>query len=353
MYTLGQLARLVGGELVGDPEQAVSGAAPVDVAGPDQITFAVDAKALERARQGQAGAVIVPRNAPDIGRPVIRVENPRLAFAKVLELFAPPQDVPVGVHPTAVISDGVILGEGTSVGAYAYIGPGTRIGANVRIYPGVYIGRDVEIGDDTVVYPNVVIMDRVQIGCRVILQPGSVIGSDSFGFVTVEGRHVRVPHIGTVVIEDDVEIGVNSAVARATCGTTRIGRGTKLDAFVYIAHNVKVGAHCLIVGMSAVAGSAELEDGVVLAGQTGVVGHLRVGAGSVVAARGLVAADLPPKSFVSGFPARPHVETMRVLAAQRRVPELLKTVAELEKRVQDLERRAAEFESRFPEAQAL
>ncbi|OUN01047.1 MAG: hypothetical protein BAA04_07605 [Firmicutes bacterium ZCTH02-B6] len=353
MYTLGVLARVAGGELVGDPEQVVSGAAAVDAAGPDQITFAADAKALARAKDGQAGAVIVPRDAPDIGRAVIRVDNPRLAFAKVLELFAPPQDAPAGIHPTAVISDGVILGEGASVGAHSYIGPGTRIGRNVRIYPGVYIGRDVHIGDDTIVYPNVVIMDRVEIGCRVILQPGSVIGSDGFGFVTVAGQHVRVPQIGTVVIEDDVEIGVNSAVARATCGTTRVGRGSKFDGFVYIAHNVTVGSHCMIVGMSAVAGSAELENGVVLAGQTGVVGHLKVGAGSVVAARGLVASDLPPKSFVSGFPARPHAENMRVLAAQRRVPELLKTVAELEKRVKELERRAAEFESRFPEAQAL
>ncbi len=357
VYTLGMLARLVNGELVGDASQPVSGPAPVEEAGPEHITFAADAKALDRARKGRAGAVIAPRDAVDIGRPLIRVDNPRLAFAQVLEVFAPPQEAPQGIHPTAIIAPDVSLGEGTAVGAYAYIGPGTTLGRNVRVYPGVYIGRDVEIGDDTVVYPNVVIMDRVRIGRRVVLQPGAVIGSDGFGFVTVDGRHVRMPQIGTVVIEDDVEVGVNSAVARATIGATRIGRGSKFDGFVYIAHNATLGENVMIVGMSAVAGSAHLEDGVVLAGQTGVTGHLRVGAGSVVAARGLVASDLPPKSFVSGFPARPHQENMRILAAQRRVPELLKIVSELEKKVAALERRLEEQDSFLadnpPAAEAL
>ncbi|MFS8525058.1 MAG: UDP-3-O-(3-hydroxymyristoyl)glucosamine N-acyltransferase [Limnochordales bacterium] len=341
MHTLGFLARLVSGELVGDAEQTVRGAASVDEAGPEHITFATDERTLETARRSRAGAVVVSKDAPDIGRPVIRVDNPRLAFAVILEQFAPFTEAPRDIDVTARIAADAVIGHGSAVGAYTVIGPGTRIGRNVCIYPGVYVGRDVVIGDDSVLYPGVVVLDRVSIGRRVVLHPGVVIGSDGFGYVKDGGRHRKMPQIGTVVIEDDVEIGVNSAVARATVGTTRIGRGTKLDGFVYVAHNAELGENVIIAGMSAVAGSAVVEDDVTLAGQTGVVGHLRVGRGSVVAARGLVAGDLPPGSFVSGFPARPHAENMRILAAQRRVPELLKTVARLEKRVAMLEARLA------------
>jgi len=345
MPTLGFLAQLVNGELHGDAEYVVHGPAPVDEAGPEHITFAADERALAQARAGAAGAVIVSKDAPDIGRPVIRVDNPRLAFAAMLEYFAPSVHAPAGIDETARIAPGVVLGRGTVVGAYAVIGPGTRIGDDVVIHPGVYIGREVTIGDGSVLYPHVVVLDRVQIGRRVVLHPGVVIGSDGFGYVRDGARHRRMPHIGTVIIEDDVEIGVNSAVARATMGATRIGRGSKLDGFVYVAHNVQVGENVIIAGMSGIAGSAVLEDDVTLAGQTGVAGHLRVGRGSVVAARGLVAGDLPPGSFVSGEPARPHAENMRVLAAQRRVPELLKTVARLEKRLAALEARLAEDEA--------
>lgn len=341
MPTLGFLAQLVNGELHGDAEYIIRGAAPVDEAGPEHITFASDERTLATAREGRAGAVIVPKDAPDIGRPVIRVDNPRVAFAVVLEQLAPTVHAPSGIDDTARIAPDAVLGDGTVVGAYVVIGPRTRIGSNVIIYPGVYIGSDVVVGDDSVLYPNVVVMDRVTIGRRVVLHPGVVVGSDGFGFVRNGARYRKMPQIGTVVIEDDVEIGVNSAVARATMGTTRVGRGSKLDGFVYVAHNVQLGENVVIAGMSALAGSAVLEDDVTLAGQTGVVGHLRVGRGTVVAARGLVAGDLPPGSFVSGVPARPHTEQMRVLAAQRRVPELVKTVARLEKRLAQLEARLA------------
>ncbi|MBO8142164.1 MAG: UDP-3-O-(3-hydroxymyristoyl)glucosamine N-acyltransferase [Firmicutes bacterium] len=339
MYTLAQLAELVGGQLEGDPAQPVLGAASVDEAGPEHITFASNGKALAKARAGRAGCVIIPQDAAGIGRPVIRVANPRLAFAKVLEAFAPEPGAPEGVHETAVIGSDVEIGEGTAVGAYAVIGSGTRLGRGVIVYPGVYIGRDVEIGDDTVIYPRAVIMDRVRVGRRVVIQPGAVLGSDGFGFVPEGGRHVRVPHIGTVVVEDDAEIGVHTAVARATVGVTRIGRGTKLDGHVYVAHNVQLGENVIIAGMSGLAGSARVEDGVTLAGQTGVAGHFTVGAGTVVAARGFVASDVAPGSLVSGFPARPHAENMRILAAERRLPELLKAVDRLEQRVTELESR--------------
>lgn len=341
MYTLGFLARLVDGRVEGDAEQTVKGVASVDEAGPDHITFASDERTLAIARRCEAGAVIVADDAPAIGRPLIRVPNPRLAFAIVLEQFAPPIDTPAAIDETARIAADAVLGEGTVVGAYAVIGPGARLGSNVVVHPGVYIGGNVTVGDDSVLYPGVILMDRVEVGNRVVLHPGVVIGSDGFGYVRDGNRHRKMPQIGTVVIEDDVEIGVNSAVARATIGTTRVGRGTKLDGHVYIAHNVELGENVIIAGMSAVAGSAILEDDVTLAGQTGVTGHLRVGRGTVVAARGVVAGDVEPGSFVSGFPARPHAENMRILAAQRRVPELLKTVSRLEKRLAALEARVA------------
>lgn len=341
MYTLGFLARLVDGRLVGDAEQTVQGVAPVAEAGRDHITFASDERTLAVARDSEAGAVIVADDAPDIGRPMIRVPNPRLAFAIVLEQFAPSVEAPQDIDETARIADDAVLGQGTVVGAYAVISPGARLGDNVCVHPGVYIGRDVTVGDDTVLYPGVVLMDRVTVGSRVVLHPGVVIGGDGFGYVPDGGRHRKMPQIGTVVIEDDVEIGVNSAVARATIGTTRVGRGTKLDGLVFVAHNAELGENVIIAGMSAVAGSAVLEDDVTLAGQTGVVGHLRVGRGTVVAARGVVVGDVAPGSFVSGFPARPHAENMRILAAQRRVPELLKTVSRLEKRLAALEARLA------------
>lgn len=339
VYTLGYLAQFVSGHLEGPQDQTVRGVAPVADATEDELTFASDAKTVEAARQSRAVAVIVAHDAPDIGKRVIRVDNPRLAFARILQLFAPEHEAPVAIASTAKVAPDAELGDGVAVGEYAQIGPRTQIGANVVVYPGVYIGADVVVGAGTVIYPHVTLLDRVHIGRNVTLHPGVVVGSDGFGYVPVDGAHYKVPQIGTVVIEDDVEIGVNAAVARATMGVTRIGRGTKIDGHVYVAHNVQLGADVIIAGMSALAGSAVVEDRVTLAGQTGVAGHLTVGAGAVVGARGLVIADVAPGAFVSGSPVRPHRENMRIVAAEGRLPQLLKTVARLEQRVAQLERR--------------
>lgn len=339
LYTLGHLAQHVSGRLDGNAEQLVGGVAPLADATEDDLTFATDAKTVAAARLSRAAAVIVADDTPDIGKPVIRVDNPRLAFARVQELFAPAPHAPIGIAPTAIVASDAVLGAGVAVGAYAYIGSRTCIGDNVIVYPGVYIGADVEIGADSVIFPHVALLDRVQIGRNVTLHPGVVVGSDGFGYVPVDGLHYKVPQIGTVIIEDDVEIGVNSAVARATMGATRIGRGTKIDGHVYVAHNVQLGTDVIIAGMSALAGSAIVEDRVTLAGQTGVVGHLTVGKGTVVAARGLVIGDVEPGSFVSGTPVRPHAENMRIIAAERRLPQLVKTVARLEQRIAQLEQR--------------
>lgn len=348
MYSLGELARLVGGELVGSASTEIKGIAGLEDARPGDITWAEDDKRLAQVRESKATAVVVPLRAEAVGKPAIRVHNPRLAFARLLAAFAPPETIPLGVHETAVIGEDVELGPDVSVQAHVVLGDRVRLGKNVVLYPGVYVGEDTVIGDDTVIYPNVTIRERVKIGRRVIIHSGTVVGADGFGY-TWDGReHVKIPQIGTVIVEDDVELGANVTVDRATCGATVIGKGTKIDNLVQVAHNVVLGEHCRVVAQSGIAGSARLGARIDVGGQAGVVGHLHVGDGTVIAARGLVAKDLPPRSFVSGFPARPHPENMRVLAATNRLPSLLKTVGALEKRIAALEAALAEREATGP-----
>lgn len=336
MYKLSELAQLVGGELVGNGNLKITGIASLEDAGPGDITFAADEKHLPLAKQSKAAAVIVPKDAEDIGKPVVRVVNSRLAFAILLEKFAPKLHIEKGIHPTAVIAESAEVGDGCSVGAHVYIGENARIGRNVTLYPGVFIGEGAVIGDNTLIYPNVVIREFVQVGKNVIIQPGAVLGGDGFGFVNVNGRQRKVPQIGTVIIEDDVEIGANVTIDRATCGKTVVGRGTKIDNLVQLGHNVVIGQDCLIVAMAGVAGSSTIGNRVTLAGQSGVAGHISVGDGTTVAAQALVAGNIPAGQFVSGYPARPHWESMRVVAAQNKVPDLIKRVKALEKELEGL-----------------
>ena len=351
MYQLGELAQLVQGDLSGRAprksleEIEITGAASLEEAGPTEITFAAEPKMAELVRTTRAACVVVSRDfpEPDYDKPLIRVAHVRLAWAQILELFAPAVEVPLGVHETAVVSEDAVLGKDVSVQAHAFVGARSRLGDGVVIFPGVYIGEDVTIGDDTWIYPHAVILDRVIIGKRCIIHSGAVLGADGFGYVTTSSGHRKVQHIGTVVIEDDVEIGANSAVDRATTGVTLVGKGTKIDNLVQLGHNVHIGPECLIVALSCVAVSAKVEKRIILAGQSGVAGHLRVGEGTTVASRGLVAKDTPPGSFVSGFPARPHAEHMRMLAAQHRLPSLLKDFDRLRRQVSQLEEEKEEI----------
>lgn len=349
MYRLGDLARLVQGDLSSMADMEIEGAASLEDAGPQDITFAVEQKLLKLARATRAAAVIVPQDFPELSKPVIRVQSPRLAWATILEAFAPRAEVPLGVHDSATVGDDVVLGKDVSVQAHVFVGARTRLGDRVVLYPGAYVGEDVTIGENTIVYPNAVIRERVRVGRNCIIHPGVVLGADGFGFVTTSSGHRKVQHIGTVVVEDDVEIGANTTVDRATTGVTLVGRGTKIDNLVQLGHNVEVGPECLIVALSGVAGSSSLQRRVTLAGQSGVAGHLSVGAGSVVASRGLVAKDTPPRSFVSGYPARPHAENMRMLAAQHRLPALIKDFAELKRQVARLESQKEELFSLLQE----
>lgn len=348
MPGLGEIARWVDGELIGPANKEIKGVAPIDEAGPDQITFAAEPRYFEMARRTGAGAVIVPKDAPEIDVPVIRVSNPRLAWVEVLERFQPPVDTEPSIHDTAVLGDGVSLGRNVTIGPHAVIGERAVIGDQARIGAGAYIGKETKIGRGTVIEPNVTVYDRVVIGKNVIIHAGCVIGGDGFGYVPVGKKQRKVPHLGTVIIEDDVELGALVAIDRGVSGATIIKRGTKVDNLVQIAHNVRIGEDCLIVSQVGIAGSAKLGDRVTLAGQSGVVGHVEVGDDTVVAGRGVVAKDIPARSFVSGFPARPHKESMRIMAATHRVPEMIDDVKALKRKLQQLEEKIRRLEEEIP-----
>lgn len=334
---LAEIARLVGGRLAGDPDFEVMRAASLGEAGTSDIAFAADSRAVREARTSPAGALVLESAIP--GRNCVEVEHPRLAFARILKVFEPSLWAPLGVHPSAVVEPGSRVGGDCSFGAHVVVCRGAEIGDKVTLYPGVFVGSGSRIGDGTVVYPNAVIADRVSIGRGVVIHPGAVIGADGFGYAQTAGRHEKIPQIGAVVVEDEVEIGANTAVDRATMGTTVVGRGTKIDNLVQVGHNVVIGEDCAVAGCSAFGGSARIGKRCLIGGGAAIVDHATLGDGCVVAAFSLVAGDLPPGSVVSGCPARPHSETMRSIASARRVPELQRTIRRLEDRLRLLEAR--------------
>jgi len=334
---LSELAELVGGSLLGDSDIEISGVTNIEEAGPGQITFAVPPH-IEKAAKSAAGAVIIPDTVTEFNKPAIRVANPRLAFTKLLEIFNPPPKVARGVHPTAIIGEGVKLGNNVAIMAYVVIADNVEIGDNTIIYPHTYIGEDCKIGADVIIYPNVTVREGCIIGNGCIIHCNAAIGSDGFGFVTVDGRHHKVPQVGNVVIEDNVEIGAHTAIDRATTGSTIVKRGTKIDNLVHIAHNDVVGENCLFVAQTGIAGSVTIGNNVTFAGQTGCAGHLTIGDNCVFAARTGIIGDVPSNSFYAGFPARPHKEWLRTEANIRKVPDLIKKIRELEKRLALLER---------------
>jgi UDP-3-O-[3-hydroxymyristoyl] glucosamine N-acyltransferase len=277
--------------------------------------------------------VIVWQDAPSISKPLLRVESPRQAFLKVLEMFAPEPHHPEGIDLNAVISPEADIADDVAIGAGCVIEAGARIGQGSVLYPLCYIGRDVRIGEQCVLYPNVTVMHGVQLGNRVIVHSGSVIGADGFGYVTVDGVHRKVPHIGTVEIGDDVEIGANVCIDRAKTGATRIGSGTKIDNLVHIGHNVQIGENCLLVAQVGIAGSARIGRYVVLAGQVGVADHVHIGEGAIVAAQSGVAGNLQGGQRYFGSPAREHGKQLRLMAYTSRLPELFERVKELERKL--------------------
>jgi len=335
---LRELAAAIGGELVGGEGDAeVAGVAGVENAAPGHIVYAEDARRLAVAEASPALAVIAPRGASSGSKPLLLVPNPRLAYARALGLFAPSLRVAPGVHPTAVVGEHVTLGHEVAVGAQVVIGEGARIADRAQLHPLVAVGRGVSIGDDSVIFPNVTLYDGVTVGARVVIHAGSVIGSDGFSYVRDGERNVHLPHLGRVVIEDDVDIGANVTIDRGTTGATVIGKGTKLDNLVHVGHNVRIGPHCLLAGQVGISGSVTIGDHVVLAGQTGISDHVVVGDGVMAGARAAITQDVPPGTVVFGSPARPRGEQLRIDAAASRLPDLVRTVRELVKRLEELE----------------
>lgn len=336
--TLIEIADLINGTATDAAGIEITGVTNIADAGPSDITFAVPPH-IDDAAKSTAAAVIIPDNIETFPKPAIRVANPRMAFTTLLSLFMPKPNVSPGVHPTAVVSDTVRLGTNVAVMAYAVIDDDAVIGNNTVIYPHTYIGSKVTIGCDSLIYANVTIRENCCIGDRVIVQSGAVIGSDGFGFVTVGGKHQKVPQVGNVIVENDVEIGANTCLDRATTGSTIVKQGTKIDNFVHLAHNVVVGENCFLVAQTGIAGSAKIGNNVTFAGQSGSAGHITIGDNCVFAARSAPINDIPPNSFYAGFPARPHKQWLRSEAAIGRVPDLIKKIREFEKRLAELEKK--------------
>lgn len=338
---LGQIAALIEGELQGDAEVAISGAGTLEAAEAGHIVFVDRPEMLPAGVDSPASALIVPPGAQTSAKPIIVTEDPRLAFSKVLELFAPQPRVYRGVHPAAIVGNHVHIGQNVSIGAYAVVEDNAIIGDNAIIYPLAYIGHDVVIGADTIIYPHVYIGERVSVGSRTIIHSGSAIGCDGFGFLQTSRGHRKIPQIGTVSIGDDVEIGACCTVDRATVGVTRVGNGTKVDDHVHIAHNCEIGEHCLLCGQVGIAGSTKVGNYVVMGGQVGVNDHVTIGDQVIVGAQAGVFGNLTEPGVYSGYPARPHQNQLRVAAATQKLPDLLKKIRELEKRIAELEAREA------------
>lgn len=334
--TLQELAILLEGKLETTmPQMLITGVNGLEEALPTDISFAVPPH-VEAAAASCAGALVLPLDTPFSGKPVIRVENPRLAFARLLDLFRCPEDVERVISPLASIAPTAKIGANVAVLPFAVIDNEAVIGDNTIIYPHAYIGRHVRIGKDCTIYPNTTIRESCEIGNRVILQAGAVIGGDGFGYITDGGKHSKVLQAGNVVIGDDVEIGNNTCIDRATAGSTIVGAGTKIDNLVHLGHNDVLGENCLVVAQVGLSGSLTAGNNVTFAGQVGSVGHIKIGDNCVFAARSGITGDVPANSFCAGFPAVPHREWLKQEAVLRGVGKLVKRVKELEKALIDI-----------------
>lgn len=332
--TVRELAALVGGQFADEAggSRAITGVAAAREAGEGDVTFFGNPKYLAQIRATRATAALVPLDfAETIAAIPVRVENPSLAFARLVERFAqPPVVFAPGVHPSAVVAAGVVLGEGVSIQPGAVIEAGARIGARTVIGAHTYIGHEATIGSDCQLAARVTIGARCLLGDRVIIHSGAVLGSDGFGFELKQGRHLKIPQTGIVQVDDDVEIGANTTIDRARFGRTWIGAGTKIDNLVMIAHNVVIGRHCIIVAQVGISGSTRLGDYVTLAGQVGVAGHLEIGDQTVVSAQSGVNKSLPGNGMYMGYPACPAKEHREQIARIARLPKLAERVRRLE-----------------------
>jgi UDP-3-O-[3-hydroxymyristoyl] glucosamine N-acyltransferase len=339
--TLAEIHRLVGGELYGDGATKVSTLASLAEAGAGALSFVAHDKALKTPSVPGAGALLAHRRLSELSVPHIVVSNPQLAFAQVAQRFFIRPAPPRGIAVEVIQGSGVRIGADPSIWPFVTLGDRVTIGARVTLYPGVFVGSDSVIGDDSVLYPNVVVREGCAIGARVIVHSGTVIGADGFGYVQHQGRHHKIPQLGGVVIEDDVELGANVTIDRATLGQTVLKRGTKVDNLVQIAHNVTIGEHSIVVAQVGIAGSTTVGRHVMIGGQAGLADHIHVGDQVMIAARAGVNRSLEPNQIVSGAPVMSHETWMKAQAVIPRLPELRQLVRSLEQRVADLEERLA------------
>lgn len=328
------LARELGAELVGDGAAAVHGVASLDAAGPGDVTFLADVKRRRQLRSCRAGAILVAETLDDINVPQLVVGDVNAALIRVLELFTPEADAlpSEGIDPTARIAADVHLGEGVSIGAYAVLEKGAEVGDGAIIGAGSHLGREVRVGAGCRLGDHVVVHSRCRLGRRVVVQSHTVIGSIGFGYVPHDGRARLVPHIGNVVIEDDVEIGANCCIDRAKFGSTRIGAGTKIDNLVQVAHNVVIGRGCLIAALVGLGGSCRLGDGVIMGGQVGVRDHLTIGDGAKIGGKSFVVRDVAAGQEVFGYPAMEKGHALRALTVIPKLPEMAARLNKLERR---------------------
>jgi UDP-3-O-[3-hydroxymyristoyl] glucosamine N-acyltransferase len=338
-FSLGRLAQALNASLDGDPERVVTGVAPLASAGPDDLAYVADRRHLASARASRAGAYLAATDVSGLPAPTLRCRDPRRAFALALGLFHPPASLVPGVDPSARVAPGARIDPTAAVGPMAIVEAGASVGPRVRIGPFVYVGADVTIGEDSVLHPHVTIYAGCRLGRRLIVHAGAVIGADGFGFVPGADAHLKIPQVGVVVVEDDVEIGANATIDRATLGETVIGQGTKLDNLVHIGHNVEVGQRCLMAAQVGISGSCRLGNAVTLAGQVGLADHVDIGDRAVIGGASAVIDDVPAGQTAAGYFARPATLHHRIWIAQARLPELLRSVKALERRLAALEAR--------------
>jgi UDP-3-O-[3-hydroxymyristoyl] glucosamine N-acyltransferase len=332
-FTAAEIAGHLQGEVMGDPTTVLNSFAPADRAQAGDLTFAENEGYFARAEQSDASAIIVDDKSRSGSKVLIRVANARVAFAKALALFFPEPVLPPGIHPTAIVSPTAQIAPTAHIGPHCVIGERARIGARVVLHAGDFVGADCRLSEDVVLFPHVTLYPRTELGQRVRIHAGTVIGSDGFGYVQDAGTHRKVPQIGNVIVGDDVEIGANVTIDRGALGPTVIGKGTKIDNLVQIAHNVVVGEHCLIISQAGISGSTKLGNYVILAGQVGLAGHLQIGNRAVIAAQSGVMHDIPDGEKWFGYPAQPDKQTKRQIIALQHLPQLLRRVSEIERKL--------------------
>lgn len=340
--TARELAERLAGELIGDASATVRTVATLEEAGEGALSWVGSERLASRLADTRAEIVIIPEKCDvPAGQTAIRVADPDLAVCEVLAWLAPPLErVPVGVHASAVVAADAVV-EGAAIGPHTYIGARAVIAPGAEIHAGVYIGSDARVGRDCVLWPNVVLRERCTLGQRVIVHPNSTIGSDGFSYLQRGGTNRKIPQIGTVVVEDDVEIGANSAIDRARSGATRIGSGTKIDNNVQVGHNVQIASDCIIIANTAIGGSAVLGRNVMLSGCIGIRDHVKLGDGVQIAGGSSVMKDMPAGTLQRGSPAIEHASFLRQNAALRKLPKWIEEVRALRRRLADLEQAVA------------